>query len=205
MKSAIATGVQATLAVSIFYLGYSIHSVINKVDEVVEHFPVMVTQLDELSGQLKIDDWLTIADAVNEQLPEMVKIADQATKAIESTNKTIASIDEKIPQIQKELTLYRETVIPSTQKELQAYRETVVPPLLIESKQYREQTIPAVLVESQALRKDVPVVIASVDELLDKSQDLGREASKGAVKGVILSPVDILMDTGKQVVGNDEE
>lgn len=63
--------------------------------------------------------------------------------------------------------------------------------------------------ESEALRAEVPVVLASVDDILDKSHDLGKKASQGAVKGVILSPVDLLRDTGaglkNQVVGPAEE
>lgn len=209
MRSAIATGVQAALAGSIFYLGYSIHSFVSKVDEVIQHYPVILTEMNELSGQLKVDDWLTVAESFNQQLPQIVLIADKATTAIEGINRTVASINEKIPAIQQEITLYRETVIPETQKELKAYRETVIPPLLTESKQYRVTTIPAVLAESENLRQEVPVVVASVDELIDKSHDLGKKASQGAVKGVILSPVDLLRDTGSgiknQVIGSGEE
>ncbi|GAM60977.1 hypothetical protein JCM19232_3919 [Vibrio ishigakensis] len=209
MKSKIATGVQAVLAVSIFYLGYAIHSVTSKIDEVIEHYPVILTEMNQLASQLKIDDWLATTETFNNQLPKITEVADNAVVVIADTNKAIESINQKIPQIQQELTLYRETVIPQTQKELKAYREQVIPPLLVESKQYRVQTIPAVIKESEALRAEVPVVLASVDEILDKSHDLGKKASQGAVKGVILSPVDLLRDTGaglkNQVVGPAEE
>ncbi|GAM54130.1 hypothetical protein JCM19231_3650 [Vibrio ishigakensis] len=209
MKSKIATGVQAVLAVSIFYLGYAIHSVTSKIDEVIEHYPVILTEMNQLASQLKIDDWLATTETFNNQLPKITEVADNAVVVIADTNKAIESINQKIPQIQQELTLYRETVIPQTQKELKAYREQVIPPLLVESKQYRVQTIPAVIKESEALRAEVPVVLASVDDILDKSHDLGKKASQGAVKGVILSPVDLLRDTGaglkNQVVGPAEE
>lgn len=134
MKSKIATGVQAVLAVSIFYLGYAIHSVTSKIDEVIEHYPVILTEMNQLASQLKIDDWLATTETFNNQLPKITEVADNAVVVIADTNKAIESINQKIPQIQQELTLYRETVIPQTQKELKAYREQVIPPLLVESK-----------------------------------------------------------------------
>ena len=118
-------------------------------------------------------------------------------------NKTVASVDSKIPAIldevknvRVEVGQVRTDVIPPTLTELKRYRVDVMPPMLAESKSYREQTIPVVIAESEMLRAEVPAILVQANLLADKSKELAQGAAEGAVKGVVLSPFNLLRDAG---------
>ena len=208
MASKVGSAIQLLLAVSIFYLGYSIHAMTNKVGEVMDTYPQVLSDVSELSTSLQIDEWLAVADTLESLLPSVIESVDGITAAVNDTNKTAASIDEKIPSIVQEVTLYREQVIPPVLEETQQYRQSVIPNVVAESKGYREETIPLVVKESQALRKDIPPILnkadalaVKTDQIMDKSQEIAKQATQGAVKGVILSPIDLIRDAGNEIKG----
>ncbi|NOH80563.1 hypothetical protein F0231_12505 [Vibrio sp. RE86] len=208
MASKVGSAIQLLLAVSIFYLGYSIHAMTNKVGEVMDTYPQVLSDVSALSTSLQIDEWLAVADTLESLLPSVIESVDGVTAAVNDTNKTAASIDEKIPSIVQEVTLYREQVIPPVLKETQQYRQNVIPNVVAESKGYREETIPQVVKESQALRKDIPPILTKADalavktdQIMDKSQEIAKQATQGAVKGVILSPIDLIRDAGNEIKG----
>lgn len=208
MASKVGSAIQLLLAVSIFYLGYSIHAMTNKVGEVMDTYPQVLSDVSELSTSLQIDEWLAVADTLESLLPSVIESVDGVTAAVNDTNKTAASIDEKIPSIVQEVTLYREQVIPPVLEETQQYRQSVIPNVVAESKGYREETIPLVVKESQALRKDIPPILnkadalaVKTDQIMDKSQEIAKQATQGAVKGVILSPIDLIRDAGNEIKG----
>ena len=71
---------------------------------------------------------------------------------------------------------------------------------MVESEGYRKQTIPAVIAESEQLRNDVPIILAKTDEIVEKSEQLTQQATQGAVKGVLLSPVNLIRDAGTGLI-----
>lgn len=208
MATKIGSAIQLILAVSIFYLGYSIHSMTIKITEVVDTYPKILEDVQGLSETLQVAQWLEMADTLESLLPSVIKSVDGVTAAVIDTNRTASSIDNKIPAIVEEVSQYRQNVIPPLVDEATRYRTDVLPKLLNESKGYRETTLPQLISESESLRQDIPPILAKADELaikteqiLDKSQDIAKEATQGAVKGVILSPIDLLREAGNEIKG----
>ncbi|KOO16711.1 hypothetical protein AKJ18_01170 [Vibrio xuii] len=208
MAGKIGSAIQLLLAISIFYLGYTIHSMTSKVGEVIDTYPQVLQDVGTLSKNLQIDEWLQVADTLETLLPSVISSVDGITAAVNETNKTAASIDQKIPAIVEEISLYRQQVIPPVLAETKQYRIDVLPKVFVESKGYRQETIPLIVKESEALRSDIPPILVKADELalktdqiIDKSQEIAKQATQGAVKGVILSPIDLIREAGNEIKG----
>ena len=203
MFAKVSTAIQLVLAIAIFYLGYTIYSFTNKVGEIVDTYPLVIEDLSVLTKELKVEEFLILAEHVDELAPQMLNTVEDVRKTVEKVNKTVASVDSKIPAIldevknvRVEVEQVRTDVIPPTLTELKRYRVDVMPPMLAESKSYREQTIPVIVTESEMLRAEVPGILAQANLLADKSKELAQGAAEGAVKGVVLSPFNLLRDAG---------
>ena len=201
MFAKISTAIQLVLAVAIFYLGYTIYSFTNKVGEIVDTYPQVIEDLSALTKGLKVEEMLAFAEHVSELAPQVLNTVDEVRKTIDQVNQTVSSVDGKIPAIldevknvRTEVEQIRTDVIPPTLTELKRYRVDVMPPMLAESKSYREQTIPVIVNESEMLRAEVPGILAQANLLADKSKELAQGAAEGAVKGVVLSPFNLLRD-----------
>ncbi|CDT71403.1 hypothetical protein VCR15J2_470879 [Vibrio coralliirubri] len=203
MFAKVSTAIQLVLAVAIFYLGYTIYSFTNKVGEIVDTYPQVIEDISGLTKGLKVEELLVLAEHVSDLAPQVLNTVEEVRKTIDDVNQTVASVDNKIPAIldevksvRTEVEQVRTDVIPPTLTELKRYRVDVMPPMLAESKSYREQTIPAVVTESEMLRAEVPNILVQANLLADKSQALAQDAAEGAVKGVVLSPFNLLRDAG---------
>jgi len=203
MFAKISTAIQLVLAVAIFYLGYTIYSFTNKVGDIVDTYPQVIEDLSVLTKGLKVEEWLEFAAHVDELAPRVLDTVEDVRKTVDQVNQTIVSVDSKIPSILEEVKNVRTEVenvrvdvIPPTLSEMKSYRIDVVPPVLAESKSYREQTIPVIVTESEMLRAEVPGILAQANLLADKSKELAQGAAEGAVKGVVLSPFNLLRDAG---------
>ena len=224
MFAKISTGVQLLLAIAIFYLGYSIHSFTSKVGEVVDTYPQVISDLSAFTDDLQVKEWLVFADAVESLAPQLLSTVEEVRKTVDDVNQTVASVDSKIPRILDEVegirtvTLpevldeiekVRTGVIPPTLSELKRYRVDVIPPVLVESKAYRSQTIPLIVTESEYLRQDIPVILSKADQVVEKSKVLAQQATQGAVegtvKGVVLSPINLLRDAGNEIKSKVQE
>ncbi|QPK03800.1 hypothetical protein [Vibrio kanaloae] len=203
MFTKVSTAIQLVLAVAIFYLGYTIYSFTNKVGEIVDTYPKVIEDLSVLTKGLKVEEWLAFAEHIDELAPHVLATVEDVRRTAEKVNQTVSSVDSKIPSIldevknvRTEVKQIRMDVIPSTLTELKRYRVDVMPPMLAESKSYREQTIPVVVAESEMLRAEVPGILDQANLLADKSKALAQGAAEGAVKGVVLSPFNLLRDAG---------
>ncbi|WP_394247403.1 hypothetical protein [Vibrio profundi] len=224
MFAKISTGVQFLLAISIFYLGYSIHSFTSKVGEVVDTYPQVITDLSSFTDDLQVNEWLLFADTVEALAPQLLTTVEEVRKTVDAVNSTMASVDSKIPRILDEVEGIRTVtlpevldeiekvrigVIPPTLSELKRYRLDVIPPALVESKAYRSHTIPMVVTESESLRQDIPVILSKADQVVEKSKVLAQQATQGAVegtvKGVVLSPINLLRDAGNEIKSKVQE
>ncbi|WP_047044235.1 hypothetical protein [Vibrio mexicanus] len=213
MLARISIVVQSILAIAIFYLGYSIFQFSNKISEVIDVYPQMLSDVSQVTEQLEIEEWLLFAEQVESLAPQVIQTVDGINRALLEVNGTVASVDQKIPLVLAEFSEYRESVIPSvvneasnyreqvippTLAELKLYRTDVVPPMLVESKGYRT-LVPTVITESEQVRAELPALLAKIDLILDKSQDIASEATQGAVKGVVLSPINLLRDASTEL------
>ncbi|MGF1694563.1 hypothetical protein L4C54_02685 [Vibrio lamellibrachiae] len=220
MMARISVVVQCILAISIFYLGYSIYAFTAKVGEVVDKYPQMISDISDMTEQLEIKEWLLFADHVEAMVPQVLATVNDVNQTMVEVNSTVDSIDKKIPTIVSEIAAYRENtipsalaemkqyrvgVIPTTVKELENYRVDVIPPVLVESKAYRTSVIPSVITESTNLRNDIPPMLVKADVIIDKTQQIAAEATQGAVKGVVLSPINLLRDAGTELKSKVQE
>jgi len=193
--------IQLILALSIFYLGYAIHDMTSKVVKIAETYPHVIEDINTLSDNLHISEWLAVANTLKQHVPNAIKTIEDVTVAVNETNRTAASIDAKIPTIVNEASLYRQSIIPSVIEETKQYRTNVIPKILLESEGYRKETVPMVVKESKALRQEIPPILVKADQIVEKSQDIAQQATQGAVKGVIMSPIDLIRDAGNELKG----
>lgn len=175
--------IQAVLAASIFYLGYTIYSFTSTVNTVVAKYPEMLNEIDKTAQTLQIDQWLTVVDKFAMITPEVVKTAQDINKTMGEVNITAGEMTTVVGEVNK------------TAAEI----NTNIPNVLSEVHAIRTKALPEVLNESAQLRQDVPPMLAKIDELMDKSKELSKQAAQGAVKGVILSPIDLLKDAGSGI------
>lgn len=214
MLARLGIAIQALLAISIFYLGYTIYSFTNSVNTVVEKYPELMSEVNKTADKLEIDQWLLLAQHIEDLTPQVLTLVNEVKDTVKDVNQTVASVDNKIPLILDEVksirteslpevitvinTVNKETV-PNTLVELKNYREQVFPKAFVESKGYRVTTIPAVIKESERLRKEVPPIMAKADQIIDKTEELSQQATQGAVKGVIMSPFNLLREAGTEI------
>ncbi|PSU02737.1 hypothetical protein C9J03_23035 [Photobacterium gaetbulicola] len=215
MQNRLGTAIQLVLATSIFYLGYTIYSFTNTINKVVDTYPQMMAEINTTADKLEIEQWLLLAKTFEELSPQALDLADDIKATIDGVNKTVASVDNKIPMLLDEVKVIRSetipllvqtvetvnsTTLPVALDELKQYRTNVIPAVIIESKGYRKTTIPAIIAESEQLRNDVPIMLAKTDEIVEKSEQLTQQATQGAVKGVLLSPVNLIRDAGTGLI-----
>ncbi|WP_196588921.1 hypothetical protein [Aliivibrio fischeri] len=206
--------IQLVLASSIFYLGYTIYSFTHSINTVVDQYPELMKEVNKTADKLEIEQWLLLAQHLEELTPQALELVNEVKNTINNVNQTVASVDRKIPLILNEVQSIRteslpdvitvmnavnKETVPNTLIELKNYREQVFPKAFVESKGYRITTIPAVLKESEKLRKEVPPIMIKADQIIDKTEELSQQATQGAVKGVIMSPFNLLKEAGNEI------
>ncbi len=219
MQVRIGMVIQALLAASIFYLGYTIYAFTSAIVKVVDTYPQVMQDINATADKLEIEQWLLVAKTFEKIAPQAIALAAEIKSTVGDVNQTISSVDQKIPLVLDEVKVIRTITLPSvvntidtinnktvpeTLSELARYREDVIPPFLKESQAHRKTTIPTVVTESEYLRRDVPIILAKVEEIVEQSEQLTQEATQGAVKGVILSPINLLRDAGEGLRFNSE-
>lgn len=182
--------IQAILAASIFYLGYTIYHFTSTVTTVVDKYPQMLSDISATAQTLKVDDWLVVANKFADVTPDALKTAQDINQTVEKVNTTVNKVNTTVGDVNKTAADINKNI----------------PKVLAEVKAVRTDTLPGVLAESAQLRAAVPPMLAKIDTLMDKSEQLSKQAAQGAVKGVILSPIDLLRDAGtgiKNKVSNE--
>lgn len=214
MLARLGIAIQALLAISIFYLGYTIYAFTNSVNTVVEKYPELMHEVNKTADKLEIEQWLLLAQHIEDLTPQVLTLVSEVKDTVKDVNQTVASVDNKIPLILDEVKAIRteslpevitvmnavnKKTVPNTLVELKHYREQVFPKAFVESKGYRVTTIPAVIQESERLRKEVPPIMAKADQIIDKTEELSQQATQGAVKGMIMSPFYLLQEAGTEI------
>lgn len=210
----LAMAIQALLAISIFYLGYTIYSFTHSINTVVDSYPELMKEINKTADKLEINQWLLLAKHIEELTPQVLTLVSEVKSTVNNVNQTIASVDRKIPLILNEVKSIRteslpdvitvmnavnEKTVPTALVELKHYREQVFPKAFVESKGYRVTTIPAIINESERLRNEIPPIMLKADQIIDKTEELSQLATQGAVKGVILSPFNLLREAGTEI------
>ena len=184
------------LSAAISYLAYSLLEISREVAQVRQQLPVLLDKVEKIEQGADIDAWLTLANNLNQQIPDVLQRVD-------SVNQSVACINQQLPGILKEVNHIRNETVPSVLTEVKAVRTTTVPAVLSEVKEVRTKTVPPVLAEVAATRKMVPGTLTEVNKLIDKAQTAGKDAAEGAVqgtvKGILLTPVHLLESAGEAI------
>ncbi|MFA0086955.1 hypothetical protein ACE1OE_09060 [Vibrio sp. E150_011] len=163
--------------------------VVEQINQLQAIVPSILAQSAEY--QRLIPEVLTRVDDINQQLPIIIKEVEQVRGAIPPILAQSQSWNESLPSILKQVDKTNTTVRQTNQQIGKV-----------------NQQIPDILGESAALRKEVPVIITQAEELVSQAEQAGRDASKGAVSGVIggilNSPfqlVDRITDVSSETLG----
>ncbi len=191
--------VQAVLATAIFYLGYNIYSFTTSITTIVDRYPQVLNDVNQLTDKIKVEQWLELARTFEVIAPQAVQVVSDINTNVAAANNTVASIDKKIPAILTEVKALRSETIPQVLAEVKQLRNQTVPDVLSEVKAVRTQTLPPLLLETKLIRQQLPPILVQVNEIVDKSKEISEQATKGAVKGVIMSPIDLIRDAGDQI------
>lgn len=170
--------IQALLATSIFYLGYTIYSFTSTVTTAVDSYPQLMSDLNETADKLEIDQWLLVAKTFEEITPQALTLVAELKTTIDDVNQTVAAVDQKIPLVLEEVKVIRSETMPAVLQVVNMVSNKTIPQTLVELENYRKDVIPAVLNESEQLRKEVPVVVAKVDEIVEKANNLHSKPHK---------------------------
>ncbi|QIA63853.1 hypothetical protein GT360_10125 [Vibrio astriarenae] len=199
MKEYVAIGSRMILAVAIGYLGYSIIHFTQKVEDLALKYPHVIEDVERVTQELKIEQWLALTQSFESMLPEIINTVDNVNSTVSEVQASIASVDAKIPAILTQVEQLQNESLPLALDEMKEYRVGTIPSVVDEMQAYRKDVIPDVQQESESLRRDVPVILAQAETIVDKSQELTAQAATGAVKGVVLTPFSLINDAKEGV------
>lgn len=181
-------------SLALVILAFSIYSFTQEAKQLRQELPSLLAQIDTTAQRItpvieEIKHIQTIVPEILEQSKEYQRLVPEILQRVDDINQQIPLITEEVAQVR--------TAIPPILTETQTWHQSL-PDILKEIdntnktvKQTNQRIadinnqIPLILAESAALRKEVPEIIAQADDLVDKAEQAGREASKGAVSGVI--------------------
>jgi len=165
--------------------------------------------------------------SISRQIPDILNSVQSTSSKIEPMLKEMGNVRDLVPPILEEIKHSREQ-IPPILNEVAQLREQL-PLILEETKQTRqlvpgildtvnnvvkevEKTrplVPQVLTQVEKTREAMPGMLDKADKLVANAKQAGKEASQGAVTGVltgiIAAPFNIVGNLGKKMLGISDE
>ena len=175
------------LAIALAYFSYALIGVAKELRETRIALPAILTQIDRIEDGIDVDSWLQLSKQIHALIPSILQEVHTAQSS------TIPELLNTIPEVLKEIKLVRTDAIAPMLQEIELVRTLTIPPLLQESQALREMT-------PQTLDQ-VSAIIHQANNAVDQAS---KKAAEGAVKGVILSPVNLLKDASKNAVGKSK-
>ncbi|KPZ56803.1 MULTISPECIES: hypothetical protein [Pseudoalteromonas] len=200
------------IAFAIGYLAYSILAISQELSKTRHQLPYFFDRMESLEKSIHIESWLELSKQLEKQVPQVL---DEVTQV----RKTITAVNNNLPDILAESKALREATVPQLLGEIKAIRVQTTPPVLEEIHMLRTDTIPSLLAEVHsvnkqiihpvlseitAVRKEAPLLIGRMEQLVADVESASAKASKGAVKGIITSPLSILEDSGEFIFSSAE-
>lgn len=180
---------------------------------------VLAVSIFSLSGALVYFTWKLAS--ISEQIPAILKSVEQTSAQIEPVLDQVAELKDLVPSVLNEVSETRKLVtpilneirltreqIPSILKVTEKTNDTVL--RAVEEIKATRPLIPEILNEVKQTREAIPPVLDRADKLVSNVRQAGKEASKGAVSGVltgiVTAPFEIMGSLGKKLFSfSDEE
>lgn len=205
-------------AIAIMALAWSIYSFTMEAKQVRTELPSLLTQIDQTAQRItpvieEVQKIQAIIPSILEQsaeyqkaIPEVLARVDDINRQIPTIIAEVENVRDAIPPILKQTQNWHRS-LPSILKQIDETNQTIAQTnkqIAATSKQ-----IPAILAESEAVRKAMPEIISQAEDLVQHAERAGREASKGAVTGVIggilSSPFQLVDSLTSQTFGVKDE
>lgn len=171
--------VKYLMALSIIYFSTTLLLFVNEVERTRKALPLLIEKLDSLEN--------------SQNIKEVLSLTAQITLNTANVADEITAFRKDLPTIYSEVEKTRK-VIPDILGELNAVR-TDLPTFYREVAKTRA-IIPEILTEVRALRKELPKLVAETRVLLDRaekaSDDAGKGAVHGVIKGIITAPINVI-------------
>jgi surface antigen len=181
------------LAAGLIYFTYTLVGVLQTV-------PAILAQVDKTTAQ--IDPVVQEVDKVQAHIPAILKEVRLTRELVPPILKELGAVREQLPAVLDEVAAVR--------KEVAAVR-VAVPPLVetaaktvqtaSDSVRLIDQQIPPILSEVRQTREALPGLLDRADQLVANASNVAREATKGAVTGVlggiITAPFRLIGEAGK--------
>ncbi len=180
---------------------------------------ILAASIFSLSGALVYFTWKL--ESISEQVPAILKSVEQTSAQIEPVLDQVVELKDLVPSVLNEVSETRKLVAPIL-NEIRLTREQI-PAILkvtektndtvlraVEEIKATRPLIPEILSEVKQTREAIPPVLDRADKLVSNVRQAGKEASKGAVSGVltgiVTAPFEIIGSLGKKIFSfSDEE
>lgn len=199
------------LAFSIFAMAFALVYFTVQISSISDQIPEILESVESTSA--KIEPVVTEIDKVTELVPPILEEIKQTRKQIPLILKEVESTRKQIPAILTEVGEIR-AQLPSVLEEVKQTRE-MVPDVLdtvnTVSKEVEKTRllVPQVLTQVELTREAIPGMMDRADNMITQARAAGREASKGAVTGVltgiVAAPFNLIGGLGKKVLGISAE
>ncbi|MCL9776884.1 coiled-coil domain-containing protein [Vibrio methylphosphonaticus] len=181
-------------AFALIALAAAIYSFTQEAKQLRTELPALLAQVDTTAQRItpviaEINNLQSIVPSILEQSAEYQRLIPEVLQRIDDINQQLPLIVSEVEQVRDAIPPIIEQSdawhrsLPTVLKQVDQTNQTV--------RQTNQQIsnvnqkVPEILAESAALRKDVPEIIVQAEGLVAQAEQAGREASKGAVSGVI--------------------
>jgi surface antigen/archaellum component FlaC len=206
------------LAIAILALAWSIYTFTLEAKQVRVELPTLLTQIDQTAQ--RITPVVEEVQKIQAIIPSILEQSEKYQQAIPEVLARVDDINRQIPVILNEVQSVTAAIPPILEQSNQWHSSL---PSLLEQVEQTNKTIratnqqiaatnkqvPAILAESEALRVAMPEVIRQAESLVEQAEQAGREASKGAVTGVIggilSSPFQLVDSLTSQTFGVEDK
>lgn len=195
------------LALAIIFLSTALLLFVNEVGQTRKAIPQLIEKLDSIENSENIIKVLTLAAQITENtakvsgevsdlrkdLPTLYSELEKTRALVPGILKESESIRRDLPELYAQVEKTR-ALIPGIMEEVETVRREL--PLFYSEVEKTRLLIAQTLEEVKAVRKEAPQFIADTEKLIKKARKASDEAGKGAVhgvvKGVITAPLDVI-------------
>ena len=182
------------MALALIYFSTALLLFVHEVAETRKAIPILIEKLDSIEN--------------SQNIREVLRLAAQITQNTVQISDEISAFRKDLPAIYTEVEKTR-NVIPGILEELRAVRGDL--PAFYAEVEKTRAIVPEILEEVRALRKELPRLMAETGALIDRAEKASDEAGKGAVhgviKGIITTPINVIesgiSDVKEKIIGEE--
>ena len=183
------------MALSLIYFSTALLLFVHEVAETRRAIPVLIEKLDSIKN--------------SQNIQEVLRLAAQITKDTVRISDEISAFRKDLPALYAEVEKTR-NLIPGVLDEVRAIRSDL--PAFYAELEKTRAIVPEILQELQALRSEIPILLAETKALLKRAEKVSDDAGKGAVhgviKGIITTPLHVIesgiADVKEKIIGKEE-